>query len=123
MVASNNNKKLYNRRKNRVRTAIKKKSNGRIRLVVFRSNQHIYAQVIDGSNGVTLAQASTVSKDLAAGLKATCNIEAAKKVGHTIAQKALEVNVKEVVFDRGAYIYHGKIKALADAAREGGLSF
>lgn len=123
MAASNNSKKLYNRRKNRVRTAIRKKSNGRVRLVVFRSNQHLYAQIIDGSCGITLAQSSTLSKELSLDTKATCNIEAAKKVGQSIAKKALEANVKEVVFDRGAYIYHGKIKALADAAREAGLSF
>ena len=123
MAASNNTKKLYNRRKNRVRTAIRKKSNGRIRLVVFRSNQHLYAQIIDGSKGITLAQASTLEENIATGLKSKCNIEAAKKVGASIAKKAKEANVIEVVFDRGAFRYHGKIKALADAARESGLDF
>ena len=115
--------KLFNRRKARVRTAIKKKGNGRIRLVVFRSNQHLYAQIVDGSKGVTLAQASTLEKDVASGLKSTCNIEAAKKVGESIAKKAKSANVVQVVFDRGAFRYHGKIKALADAARESGLDF
>ncbi len=115
MAASNN--KLFNRRKNRIRTAIRKKSNGRIRLVVSRSNQHLYAQIIDDSKGVTLAQASTLEKDIASGLKSTCNIEAAKKVGEAIAKRAVEVNVVEVVFDRGARRYHGKIKAIAEAAR------
>lgn len=123
MAASNKSNKLFNRRKNRVRTAIRKKSNGRIRLVVFRSNQHLYAQIIDGSKGLTLAQASTLDEAIAAGLKSKCNIEAAKKVGAAIAKKAKEVAVEEVVFDRGAFRYHGKIKALADAARENGLSF
>jgi len=123
MAASNNSKKLYDRRKNRVRTAIKKKSNGRIRLVVFRSNQHIYAQIVDGDKGVTLAQSSTLEDSVSSSLKSTCNIEAAKKVGESIAKKAKESNVVEVVFDRGAFRYHGKIKALADAAREHGLSF
>lgn len=123
MAASNNSKKLFNRRKNRVRTAIRKKSNGRIRLVVFRSNQHLYAQIVDGSKGVTLAQASTLEENVAAGLKSTCNIIAAKKVGEAIAKKAKDCNVVEVVFDRGAFRYHGKIKALAESARENGLSF
>ncbi len=123
MAASNNSKKLYNRRKNRVRTSIKKKSNGRVRLVVFRSNQHLYAQIIDGDKGVTLAQASTLDETVVGGDKAKCNIESAKKVGAAIAIKAKEQNVIEVVFDRGAFLYHGKIKALADAARENGLSF
>jgi large subunit ribosomal protein L18 len=122
MSASSNNK-LFNRRKSRVRTAIKKKSNGRIRLVVFRSNQHLYAQIVDGSKGLTLAQSSTVEKDIAVGLKSTCNIEAAKKVGEAIAKKAKDAKVTEVVFDRGPFRYHGKIKALADSAREHGLSF
>jgi len=123
MAASSNSNKLYNRRKNRVRTAVKKKSNGRVRLVVFRSNQHLYAQIVDGKKGITLAQASTLEKDVAAGLKSKCNIEAAKKVGAEIAKKAKAANVIEVVFDRGAFRYHGKIKALADSARENGLDF
>jgi large subunit ribosomal protein L18 len=123
MAASNNNKKSYNRRRNRVRTSIKKKSNGRVRLVVFRSNQHLYAQIVDGENGVTLAQSSTLEESVSAGLKSKCNIEAAKRVGESVAKKAKAANVNEVVFDRGAFRYHGKIKALADAAREHGLSF
>jgi large subunit ribosomal protein L18 len=102
---------------------VKRKSNGRIRLVVHRTNQHIYAQVIDDSKGVTLAQSSTLEEGLAEGLKSTCNIEAAKKVGASIAKKAKEANVVAVVFDRGAFLYHGKVKALADAARENGLDF
>ena len=123
MTASNNNKKLYNRRKNRVRTAIKKKSNGRLRLVVFRSNQHIYAQIIDGDKGVTLAQASTLDTSLVDASKSKCNIEAAKKIGKAIAERGKAANVTEVVFDRGPFLYHGKIEALAQAARENGLDF
>lgn len=111
------------RRKLRVRSSLRKKSSGRVRLVVFRSNQHVYAQLIDDSKGVTLAQASTVEKEIGGSLKNKKNIEAAKIVGATIAKRAKDVKVKEVVFDRGSYIYHGKVKALADAARENGLLF
>ena len=123
MAASSNSRKLFERRRNRVRASIRKKSNGRLRLVVFRSNQHIYAQIVDGDKGVTLVQSSTVEDVIASGLKSTCNIIAAERVGQSIAKKAKEANIVEVVFDRGAFRYHGKIKALADAARENGLSF
>ena len=92
----------------------------RPRLNVFRSNQHIYAQVIDDVNGVTLVSASTLDKDLA--LNGTSNIEATK-VGESVAKRAVEKGVKEVVFDRGGYLYHGRVKALAEAAREAGLQF
>lgn len=110
------------RRKNRVRYKIKKKANGRIRLSVHRSNQHISVQLIDDSRGITLASATTNEKELS-GLKSTCNIEAAKKVGALIAKRAKKVNVSEVVFDKGSYLFHGKVKALADEARNGGLLF
>lgn len=93
----------------------------RPRLNVFRSNQHIYAQVIDDVNGVTLVSASTLDKDPA--LNGTSNIEAATKVGESVAKRAVEKGVKEVVFDRGGYLYHGRVKALAEAAREAGLQF
>ncbi len=93
----------------------------RPRLNVFRSNQHIYAQVIDDVNGVTLVSASTLDKDLA--LNGTSNIEAATKVGESVSKRAVEKGVKEVVFDRGGYLYHGRVKALAEAAREAGLQF
>ncbi|MED4399547.1 50S ribosomal protein L18 [Priestia megaterium] len=93
----------------------------RPRLNVFRSNQHIYAQVIDDVNGVTLVSASTLDKDLA--LNGTSNIEAATTVGESVAKRAVEKGVKEVVFDRGGYLYHGRVKALAEAAREAGLQF
>jgi len=93
------------------------------RLCVFKSNKHIYAQVIDDLAGNTLAAASTKEADVAAGLKSTGNIEAAKAVGKAVAKKAADKGITSVVFDRGGYIYHGKVKALADSAREAGLVF
>lgn len=90
---------------------------------MFRSSQHIYAQLIDDSVGKTIVAASTLEKDISAGMKHRGNVEAAKKVGASIAQKALGKNIKTVVFDRAGYQYHGCIKALADAARESGLNF
>ncbi len=109
------------RRRNRVRRAVKARANGRPRLSVFRSNQNIYAQIIDDVNGVTLAAASTLDKDLKG--KAGGNVDAAIVVGKMVAERATKAGVADVVFDRGSYIYHGRVKALADAAREGGLSF
>jgi len=97
--------------------------NGRARLSVFRSSQHIYAQLIDDDKGVTLASASTIEKPVREGGKTGANIAAAKAVGKLIAERAKEKGIKDVVFDRGGYLYHGRIKALADAAREGGLNF
>jgi len=93
------------------------------RLCVFKSNKHIYAQIIDDTAGNTLTHASTKEGDVAAGLKSTSNIEAAKAVGKAIALKAADKGITQVVFDRGGYIYHGKVKALADSAREAGLLF
>ena len=93
------------------------------RLAVFRSNNHMYAQVIDDSKGITIAAASTVEKDIKAKLEKTNNIDAASMIGTVIAERALEKGVKTVVYDRGGFLYHGKIKALADAAREAGLEF
>ena len=93
----------------------------RPRLNVFRSNKHIYAQVIDDVNGVTLASASTLDKDLVLNLHS--NVEAAQKVGELVAKRAVEKGINAVVFDRGGYLYHGRIQALADAARENGLQF
>lgn len=116
-------KQLSARRKQRVRSAIRRKAGGRVRLSVFRSGRHIYAQLIDDGKGVTLAAASSLDKDVKGKLKSTSTIEAAKSVGEMIAQAAKKANVKEVVFDRGGYLFHGRVKALADAAREGGLSF
>ena len=111
------------RRRRRVRISLKKRSGDRARLSVFRSGQHIYAQVIDDTAGRTLAAASTVEKDLREKLKSGANVEAASEVGKAVAVRALEAGVKTVVFDRGSYRYHGRVKALADAAREAGLSF
>jgi large subunit ribosomal protein L18 len=93
------------------------------RLNVFRSNNHIYAQVIDDVAGHTLAAASTMEKTIANGLKTTSDVEAAKAVGTAVAKRAVEKGISQVVFDRGGYLYHGKVKALADAAREVGLKF
>jgi large subunit ribosomal protein L18 len=106
-----------------VHTRIRKKVRGtseRPRLAVFRSVSHIYAQVIDDENGKTLAAASTVQKDL--GVKSGGNIEAAQIVGRTVAERALAAGVSQVVFDRGGYVYHGRVKALLDATREAGLN-
>jgi large subunit ribosomal protein L18 len=114
---------LFERRKQRVRTAIRKRAGGRIRLSIFRSGKHIYAQLIDDSKGVTLAHASTVEKETKGKDESGANVDAAKKVGLLIAERGKSAKVKEVVFDRGGYIYHGRVKALADGAREGGLAF
>lgn len=116
-------KQLNERRKQRVRAQIAKKAGGRVRLSVFRSNLHIYAQLIDDESGKTLAAASSLDKELREQLKHGGNVEAAKRVGGLIAERGKSAGVTEVVFDRGGYIYHGRVKALADAAREGGLSF
>jgi large subunit ribosomal protein L18 len=111
------------RRKVRVRNSVKRAANGRLRLSVYRSSKHIYAQVIDDVKGETLAAASSMEKELRDGAKTGANIEAAAAVGKLVAERAVKGGVKEVVFDRGQYLYHGRVKALADAAREGGLSF
>ena len=95
----------------------------RPRLCVFKSIKHIYAQIIDDENGLTLVTASTLSSDLRAKISGGNNAEAAKAVGEVIGRKAVEKNITNVVFDRGGYLYHGKVKALAEAAREAGLSF
>jgi large subunit ribosomal protein L18 len=111
------------RRKARIRRAIRKSANGRPRLSVFRSSKQIYAQVIDDEHGRTVAAASSLEKDMRGKLKTGGNIDAAKEVGRLIAERAGAAGVKQVVFDRGGYLYHGRVKALADAAREGGLDF
>ena len=109
------------RRAARTRRRLKALSNGRPRLSVFRSSKNIYAQVIDDAGGVTLAHASSL-EGVKEGLKGA-DAEAAARVGKLVAERALEKGVKDVVFDRGGYIYHGRVKALADAAREAGLNF
>ena len=102
---------------------LRRSGGGRPRLSVFRSSKHIYAQVIDDLKGETLASASSLEKTLRDGGKTGADIDAAKAVGKLLAERAVQKGVKEVVFDRGGYLYHGRVKALADAARESGLSF
>lgn len=114
---------LFKRRKWRVRNRTKKVARGRIRLSVFRSGKHMYAQVIDDSRGVTLAAASSIDKTLKGEFKLGCDKAAAVRVGTLVADRAQKAGVTQVVFDRGGYLYHGRVKALAEAAREGGLSF
>jgi len=115
--------KLFDRRKSRVRRTLKANSTGRPRLSVHRSSKNIYVQVIDDAQGKTLAAASTLEKDLKSSLKTGADKAAAAAVGKLIAERAIQAGVKDVVFDRGGFIYHGRVKALADAAREGGLNF
>jgi large subunit ribosomal protein L18 len=113
--------KLFDRRKGRTRFHIRENAAGRPRLSVFRSGRHIYAQIIDDRAGATVASASSNEKD--GKVAKAWNVGAATQVGKKIAERALAKGVKQVVFDRGGYIYHGRIKALADAARESGLEF
>ena len=116
-------KEALTKRASRVRRQLKKVANGRPRLSVHRSSKNIYVQVIDDVAGRTLAAASTLDAGLRSSLKTGADVAAAAAVGKLVAERATEAGVKEVVFDRGAFIYHGRIKALAEAAREGGLSF
>ena len=116
-------KDTFGRRRMRVRTHLRKVGGGRPRLSVFRSSKHIYAQVIDDLSGKTIAAASSLEKGLRADLKTGADRDAAVAVGKLIAERAKAAGIEAVVFDRGGYIYHGRVKALADAAREGGLSF
>ena len=118
-----NPKQLQERRKQRVRAQIAKKAGGRPRLSIHRTNLHIYAQIIIDAEGRTVAAASSLEKDLRAELKHGGNVEAAKRIGALIAERAKAAGVTEVVFDRGGNLFHGRVKALAEAAREGGLSF
>jgi large subunit ribosomal protein L18 len=114
---------LKTRRKTRLRFSLRQKGGGRPRLSVFRSSKHIYAQVIDDAAGRTLAAASTLDKSLREELKTGADKDAAAAVGKLVAERAKQAGVSQVVFDRGPYMYHGRVKALADAAREGGLDF
>jgi len=111
------------RRTAKVRRRIKRDSYGRARLSVFRSSKHIYAQLIDDVNGLTLVSASSIEKDVRTSLKTGADVAAAKAVGKLVAERAVAKGVKDIVFDRGGYLFHGRVKALADAAREGGLNF
>lgn len=120
---SNKPEKLFERRERRVRARIRRESVGKLRLTVTRSNGHIYAQVIDDVKGVTVTAASSLDKSLKSTLTSGSNKAAAAAVGKLVAEKAAKANVKEVVFDRGGYLYHGRVKALAEAARENGLVF
>jgi large subunit ribosomal protein L18 len=111
------------RRRFRVRNSVRRSANGRPRLSVFRSNKHIYAQVIDDLNGRTLVSASTIEKDVAGAGSYAGNKGFAARIGKLVAERAIEQGIKEVVFDRGPYQYHGRVQALAEAAREAGLQF
>ena len=112
---------LFDRRRRRVRTTLKSRASGKPRLSIHRSGRHIYAQVIDDAAGTTLASASTLDKDLKGKTGATR--DGAAQVGKTLAERARKAGVSQVVFDRGGFLFHGRVKALADAAREGGLEF
>ena len=114
---------LFRRRRERTRFKLRQAAKGRTRLSVFRSSRHIYAQIIDDAAGRTLAAASTLDPGLKPGLKTGADTAAAKAVGQLLAERAKAAGIERVIFDRGAYLYHGRIKALADAAREGGLDF
>ncbi|MEX3316614.1 50S ribosomal protein L18 [Sulfitobacter maritimus] len=116
---ANTKRQLFLKRRMRVRNKLRKVNAGRMRLSVHRSSKNISAQLIDDVNGVTLASASTMEKDL--GVVGKNNIEAATKVGAAIAERAKKAGVEEAYFDRGGFLFHGKVKALAEAAREGGL--
>ncbi len=116
-------KKLFSRRKARVRSSIAKRSANRPRLSVFRSSKQIYAQIIDDVKGETIAAASSLDKNLRSSLKSGADQSAAAAVGKLIAERGKAAGVGNVVFDRGGYLFHGRVKALADAAREGGLTF
>jgi large subunit ribosomal protein L18 len=115
------NKDLFARRQRRTRYKLRQTAGGKPRLSVFRSSRHIYAQLIDDAKGLTLASASTAEKEL--DVAKSWNKDAAAEVGKRVAERALKAGVTEIVFDRGGYIFHGRVKALADAARESGLKF
>ncbi|MEL6297092.1 MAG: 50S ribosomal protein L18 [Pseudomonadota bacterium] len=117
------NNTTFDRRKDRVRRKLRKSGGLRPRLSVFRSSKQIYAQIIDDEAGRTLAAASTIDKDLKSSLKTGADKDAASAVGKLVAERAVKAGVTDVVFDRGGYLYHGRVKALADAAREAGLKF
>jgi len=119
----NKSKRLYERRKRRNRFNLRRVMKGKPRMSIFRSSKHIYVQVIDDEQGRTLVAASTVDKDVRVNLKTSTDRDAAAAVGKVIAERAKKAGIEEVVFDRGGYHYHGRVQALADGAREGGLRF
>lgn len=116
-------KQLFVRRRNRTRGKLRQANTGHARLTVFRSSKHIYAQVIDDAKGNTVAAASSIEKGLKETFKSGASKEAAGAVGKLIAERAKSAGVENVIFDRGGYLFHGRVKALAEAARESGLSF
>lgn len=116
-------KALEARRRQRVRARLRRRKNDRLRLSVFRSGKNIYAQLIDDRAGKTVVSASTLDKEIRESLKSGANKDAAAAVGKLVAERAVSKGMSEVVFDRGAYIFHGRVKALAEAAREAGLKF
>ena len=118
-----NQNKVVARRKARVRRVIRARAAGKPRLSVHRTSKQIYAQIIDDTKGVTVCAASSLEKDQRGALKTGANVEAAKAIGKLIAERATKAGIKDVVFDRGAYMYHGRVAALAEGAREGGLQF
>jgi len=120
---SEKSKALFLRRRRRVRNNLRRAANNRLRLSVFRSSKHIYAQIIDDTAGRTLTAASSLDSSLRASLKNGADVAAASAVGKLIAMRAKAAGIERVVFDRGAYLFHGRVKALADAARESGLDF
>lgn len=122
MSVAKDRREARQKRQTRVRRKIQG-SVERPRLCIFRSSKHIYAQIIEDTTGKTLVATSTIVKDVAEGLKSCGNVEAAKAVGKSLAEKALAKDIKQVVFDRNGFLYHGRVKALAEAAREAGLSF
>ena len=120
---SNNPAALFRRRRERTRFKLRQAAKGRARLSVFRSSRHIYAQIIDDLAGRTIAAASTLDAGLKTNLKTGADTAAAGAVGKLLAKRAKAAGIERVIFDRGAYMYHGRVKALAEAAREGGLNF
>lgn len=122
MIRKQSRSKIRVKKHNRMRNKIQGTTE-RPRLAVFRSEKHIYAQIIDDMTGTTLVAASTVEKEIASALESTSNVAAAEAVGTAIAKKAAAKGIENVVFDRGGFLYHGRVKALADAAREAGLQF
>jgi large subunit ribosomal protein L18 len=123
MASMQKDQKSADRRKARVRRALRARAYGKPRLSVFRSSKQIYAQIIDDEKGATIVAASSLEKDLRGSMKNGATVDAAKAIGKLIAERASKAGIKDVVFDRGGYIYHGRVKALADGAREGGLNF
>ena len=118
-----NAKELFQRRKRRTRSRLRRSGPAKLRLSVFRSGRHIYAQIIDDTAGKTLVAASSVEKDMRAALNTGADKDAAAQVGKLVAERAKTAGIEAVVFDRGGYLYHGRVKALGDAAREAGLKF